>query len=392
MSSTCQAVIERLSALHDEDLDVVEAEDVRKHLAACEPCRTRWLDFQSALSELRALPRAPVPAAFTEQVIARSVSSGAVSVGPAWPRRAAAAAGIALALLLLHSEWRRWGLEEQLRALTVARSQETTRIERWIEQADEQLNGVSVATRDGRDRLAELRTAVESIRARTGALADELARESEDQERRLLDVRRELLAVRAEVAARGGSPATVDLSPLEARLLDLERGFAALEFTLAARPPEPERPTREGPDRPADSGRDDRALAVSAPTVASPPGTTPVTDLAAGKACAVHREKGRYRLEVDWGHPRAVTTLFELFDDGQPEVRRLALAELDAFFAPWDVSVPATPAGAGLLGVMGNWFGREEPPAELDADQRRVAAYRRVWDEQPANKVRRGRS
>lgn len=397
MSIRCSAVIERFSELSENELEAPQAAEVHRHLADCMSCRVRWEDFQSALAGLKSLPSTPVPVGFADRVLlAAGVSSVRQSRPIPW--RTAAAAVIAIVLLLIHSEWRHQELESRFVALLDERHEDSRAS--WLEWSQRAEGNMAAqiaawSQRAGIEerQFEELRSLAQGNRSQVATFAAELEREVANRELRLSDLRRRIEEVRAEQPREAGSLVTSDA--IEARLMSLEAGVSTVETDLRRRLAVLEATFQQFAESAVRKpiGEEEAADSSSPPAVANRPRVGEgLAELAAGKACAVHREKGRYRLEIDWNHPQAVDTLFDLFAHGQSEVRRLALSELDGFFADWRIVVPEAPADRGLLGVMGNLLGREEPPTELDPDERRVQEYRRVWSEQPTDRVRRGRS
>jgi len=107
MSAPCQWVRSVLTAWLDGELKPSTAEAVRRHLAECEACRAHLNLLRESWRLLDEAPPAPVPAEFTERMMARIVeekelSRFAARLRPHERRRKvlASVAGIAAGLLL----------------------------------------------------------------------------------------------------------------------------------------------------------------------------------------------------------------------------------------------------------------------------------------------------
>jgi anti-sigma factor RsiW len=94
---------DRLSAYLDGELDAAEREAVDGYLAASAEWRAERDDIAYARDALRGLPTHEAPAGFWEGVLSPELTRARAQRRSRWPRIAAAAAGVAVAAVVIAS-------------------------------------------------------------------------------------------------------------------------------------------------------------------------------------------------------------------------------------------------------------------------------------------------
>ena len=338
----CEQVRSRYSPYHERELNREETTRMEQHLDSCPGCSERFTTFQAALAGIGDLPRHPVPRSFTASVLERVAEDtpGLERRGPSLPWGAVArwAAGVLLGITVCLVYIAMSG-DPQERVTIAPGHSMPGKIAYRLDTFDAKLNSLfAEQERSLRERLVGIQRGF-----------------AESQE----SIRALELAVRED---------REHLSASEKRLTaELGRRFEAAEQQLGRWQEESEVRTETPPRSEATHPQPDASEEL----------------VAVDKPIDVSYEDGRLVWKPDEEHPEYIATLFAIYEDGEPQARRMALRFLDKLFAS-ATSDLAPGARSGVRGFVEGIFGSqredEDPMDPGEAEDRRIETYREYWN------------
>lgn len=421
----CEQARKLFSPFYEGELPPQYRLPLEEHLEQCDACTQRWESLRSAVGAVQELPRHPVPRSFGLAVLEayqkpesqrpegqqtdahRFEREGRPSHQRFTGLRWAAIFLVGFVAVFLYVEWRlvradrdlarveNAGVEEssqwhaalgqmtsQLEALGGTLKQQDSHLERLTGSLDEQKQTLASQAREMRSLSEEVAQQPEPT-AKPDPRVDELRGA-------LGSLRTELVALRQSLDEDSDDPRWNRVRDIESRLEAWEDQWQERWQGLVA---EVQLLAQSRKHSPAKLSSEDGVLAARARDLEMRWALHQREQAEVAQSpCRVERQDGRLRLLVNWDHPDAVTGLFGLFEGGDPGTRRLALDELDRFFAAEADAYLGEDRSPTAFGFVGELWGERDPAPAVDEETRRVEYYRQVWNERQSKRIRAGRS